>query len=168
MRITFQLRGLKEVQQRLAALATSGKSAFAGRLYAEAQSILNVARNLTPIDTGFLRQSAFVEIPVINGDHMTVTFGYAAEYAVPVHEDLSVHHKKGSAKFLEIPFRAWQQKGLANLAAGVQAWLSGGTRSSSLTAAGAIGSALSGLGGGAQNLSAARSLGRSLRGGSFA
>ena len=170
MKISFQLRGLKDIQRRLAALSVSGKAAVARRLYAEAQSILNVARNLTPIDTGFLRQSAFVELPEINGDMVRVTLGYAAEYAVPVHEDLSVHHPKGSAKFLEIPFRQWQVGGLSSLADGVRAAIAGGTRGSALSAAGALGRSLQNIGGGAQNLSAARSLGRGLRGfgGSFA
>lgn len=39
---------------------------------------------------------------------LTVRFGYAAQYAIYVHEDLNAFHPIGNAKFLEGPLRRYR------------------------------------------------------------
>lgn len=41
-------------------------------------------------------------------DRVQLTVGYAAPYAIYVHEDLYAHHKVGQAKFLEQPVRQYR------------------------------------------------------------
>jgi hypothetical protein len=114
----FDLQGLKDIEQRLAGLSdtTTLHREMAVKLFAEATSIMNVSKTLVPVDTGFLRQSGHVQLPVIEGDRISVTLGYAAEYAIFVHENLAAHHKVGTAKFLEIPLISWKAGALEKVA----------------------------------------------------
>lgn len=48
----------------------------------------------------------------------TVTVSYNTKYAVKIHEDLTLFHRVGMAKYLEIPFRINKQK-MIDLAATV-------------------------------------------------
>ena len=61
-----------------------------------AYSILNEAIKLCPKDTGYLASTGRV---VALEDGYRVEF--TAEYAVYVHEDMSIYHETGQAKFLE-------------------------------------------------------------------
>lgn len=73
-------------------------------LYQEAEIEMTEAKKRTPVDTGALRSSGFVEPPVASGDEISVRLGFggpAAPYAIIVHEDLSALHPVGQAKFLE-------------------------------------------------------------------
>lgn len=56
---------------------------------------------LTPIDTGNLRNSAFTEVEESQVfGRITGTIGYTAEYAPEVHET-NKHYRRGQWKFLE-------------------------------------------------------------------
>ena len=59
-----------------------------------------------PVDTGALKESAFVE--KIENWEGTIVYvvGYEKEYAVEQHETLDYHHSQGKAKYLEDPFNA--------------------------------------------------------------
>lgn len=62
------------------------------------------AKERTPVDTGTLRGSGYVDLPQDQGDRITQTFGFggaASDYALIVHERLDVNHPTGQAKFLE-------------------------------------------------------------------
>lgn len=61
------------------------------------------AQDLTPVDTGALRSSAFTGAE--SGSNPSVIVGFTEEYAVYVHENLEAHHPVGQAKFLEQPLR---------------------------------------------------------------
>ena len=61
------------------------------------------AQDLTPVDTGALRSSAFTEAE--SGSNPSVVVGFEEEYAIFVHENLEAHHNNGQAKFLEQPLR---------------------------------------------------------------
>lgn len=123
LKFRFDMAGLNDIKKRLeemrkadAVLKSAGEI-----LYREATKIMNASKPLVPVDTGFLRQSGHVQLPYINGNRVTVTMGYAAEYAVYVHENLNARHKSGTSKFLSIPFLAWKQGALSTIADGFRA-----------------------------------------------
>lgn len=62
------------------------------------------AQDLTPVDTGALRSSAFTEADR-QGKNPGVVVGFEEEYAIYVHENLEAHHPVGQAKFLEQPLQ---------------------------------------------------------------
>jgi hypothetical protein len=59
--------------------------------------------DITPVDTGALRASAFTEAE--SGSNPSVIVGYTEEYAIFVHENLEANHPVGQAKFLEQPLQ---------------------------------------------------------------
>lgn len=77
----------------------------------------------TPVDTGELRSRAFNEGPLKDGDTYVQVVGYEKHidnhenrYAVPVHEETSVHHRVGEAKFLENAVKAFESEFAAYIA----------------------------------------------------
>jgi len=60
--------------------------------------------DITPVDTGALRASAFTEADR-QGKNPSVIVGFEEEYAIYVHENLEAHHPVGQAKFLEQPLQ---------------------------------------------------------------
>jgi len=85
--------GFDEITDQMAAVeGVDVKSALEELAY----RVLKVAKEKTPVDTGFLQSSGEVsEEP----DGFVVRF--TAEYALPVHERTEVNHPNGQAKFLE-------------------------------------------------------------------
>ena len=93
------------------------KAAVGAALYQEGELIMTDAKELTPVDTGALRSSGFVEQPKQQGNVTTVQLGFGGvatklnektgepttSYGLIVHEDLNMHHTSGEAKFLEKP-----------------------------------------------------------------
>lgn len=61
------------------------------------------AQDLTPVNTGALKASAFTEAE--SGSNPSVVVGFEEEYAIYVHENLEAHHNIGQAKFLEQPLK---------------------------------------------------------------
>lgn len=64
------------------------------------------SQELAPVDTGAMRASGFVNLPRVEGNEITVTMGYGGaskDYVVIQHEDLTLNHEVGEAKFLEKP-----------------------------------------------------------------
>lgn len=67
--------------------------------------VKGASQRIVPIDLGVLRNSAFIKRQG-GGFETVMTVGYAAEYAIYVHEDLDAAHNEGTkAKFLEQPAR---------------------------------------------------------------
>lgn len=109
--INIQFRGLDQLQQRVNRLARGSdlERAVAGKLFRSANRVLTESKRLVPVDTGNLKATGSVEVPDVGGSRVTTEVGYggsAAPYALVVHEDLEAFHDDGSAKYLEIPFRA--------------------------------------------------------------
>jgi len=91
------------------------QKAVAAALYQEAQLVKTKAQDLTPVDTGALRSSAFVDEPKSDSAGVYVELGFGgtatktnpktgvltSSYAIAVHENLHSHHPVGQAKFLE-------------------------------------------------------------------
>jgi hypothetical protein len=58
----------------------------------------------TPKDTGALRNTIFVDGPTQDGNIVRASIvagGPAAQYAIVQHEDLSLRHTEGQAKYIE-------------------------------------------------------------------
>jgi hypothetical protein len=96
-------------RRRAEALADTALSAAAEAAYEFAQEVMEDSKaNYCPVDTGRLRDSGFVERPMVarmgNGGGFAIQMGYRAEYAVYVHE-IPARHLHGSWKYLSIPFR---------------------------------------------------------------
>lgn len=121
MQSTITLTGMDEVLRNLSNYAASIKPAAAIALHEEARAIEE--RSVTqyaPIDQGGLRRDhAFVdESAKVEGDTVSITFGYKGPYAASVHENprtgktggLSPSGRRykhwasvGQWKFLEVP-----------------------------------------------------------------
>lgn len=97
-----------------------------------AQAIMEESKAEVPVDTGTLLSTAFVGETDDNEDGFGISFGYdgnalnpknrtmAVRYMVQVHEDLTVHHEIGKAKFLEDPVRRNESKLLRDIALAVK------------------------------------------------
>lgn len=56
-----------------------------------------------PVDKGILRGSGYVTDPDVRPGRISVSMGYATDYAAAVHERLDAAHTVGQAKYLEQP-----------------------------------------------------------------
>lgn len=116
MTVKLEWRGLDRFLARVRAEPERLARALAGALYEEAEELMTAAKLLTPVDTGALRASGHVQLPVREGSEVSVTLGFGGPagsgqgqaknvgYAVHVHEDLGARHVVGQAKYLEQPF----------------------------------------------------------------
>ncbi len=101
---------IKNAAQFMAGMALYKKSVeklTGGALFLEAELIMGEAKEITPVDTGTLRSSGFVEKPkqTVSGFEVTLGFGGpASPYAFTVHET----HKTQS-KYLEKPLNKAKQ-----------------------------------------------------------
>ena len=116
MKISVDFKGGDAVMRALRLLGEKAPGAMGKALYQEANDIIREAKVLTPIDTGVLRGSAFVNTPQVNGSGVSVTLGYgqaASDYAEVQHEELSYYHRPPTqAKFLEQPFNEAVNNGI--------------------------------------------------------
>jgi hypothetical protein len=107
MKITATVTGQEAISRVLKRYRQDAADALAGALYMEAEKIMTAAKELTPVDTGTLRDSGTVLLPRSEGPVIVQELGFggpAAPYAVYVHENLQANHPVGQAKFLEVPF----------------------------------------------------------------
>ena len=116
MKISVDFKGGDAVMRALRLLGEKAPDAMGKALYQEANDIIREAKVLTPVDTGVLKGSAFVNLPDVSGSEVSVTLGYgqaASAYAEVQHEELSYYHKPPTqAKFLEQPFMEATQNGI--------------------------------------------------------
>lgn len=88
-------------------------------IYLAAEMIRGESIDLTPVDLGDLRASAkVVSAPSAFGgdDGPTVAITYGTEYAIVQHEDLTLSHDDGEAKFLEKAVSRNQDRAVAIIA----------------------------------------------------
>lgn len=102
------LVGQKELLARLSVYNEKMTKEVARALKDSGDEIIRIALPLTPVDTSELRSRSFSEGPLMSGGvhHHVVGYerhdkNYVDQYAVPVHEDLTVRHPVGQAKYLE-------------------------------------------------------------------
>lgn len=91
--------GLKKLKKALKTASRRMQSATIAALFTEATSVMDLSQTLVPVATGELKGSAFVTKPTIANPN-SVT-GYSAGHAVKIHEDLTIPHSNGQAKYLE-------------------------------------------------------------------
>jgi len=109
------IEGMDDLERSLARILRNLPIATAAALYREGEQIMGDSHEEAPVDQGVLKNNGFVFPPNITGDTVEVTLGYggeAAEYAVKQHEDMTLSHTHGKAKFLEDPATR-RQAGLA-------------------------------------------------------
>ncbi len=97
------LIGDEQLQAKLRSYPALAIQALRRGLDEEAHDALAASRGEVPVDTGRLRDSGKVGPVSGSGAFVEVSFGYDAEYALIVHEDMNNHHPDGNAKFLEGP-----------------------------------------------------------------
>ena len=89
--------------------ASRFRTAVVSALYQEANDIMSASVRVTPMDTGTLRQTAFVTRPETSGGEVVIELGYggaAKEYALIVHEmpkSNSFQEPGTGPKYLERP-----------------------------------------------------------------
>jgi len=109
-----EIRGLKGVTDALKKHPELINRAIEVELFKQGNIIMTQAKELTPVDTGALRSSGFVEAAKRMGKRIVVTMGFggtAQRYALFVHEDLNARHNPPTqAKFLETPARAAKKR----------------------------------------------------------
>lgn len=126
-RNTVRWIGVPGVQKQLRLYGDKMLDVLQSHLYLEAELIMTKAKKLTPVDTGALRASGFVEPPRVFGNKVEVTLGFGGPaggktadgedvvvnvgYAVFVHENVGANFTVGQAKFLEQPYLE-RKKGL--------------------------------------------------------
>lgn len=108
--MNIQVIGATQFAQKLRRAQVAGPKVVLATLFQQAEKIMTVSKaDYVPVDKGHLRGSGFVEPPVMTSQGGSVTMGYggpAAPYAYIVHEDLTVRHTVGQAKYLTIPIVA--------------------------------------------------------------
>jgi hypothetical protein len=102
MAVRLELRGFDQLSKGLKDISDNITDDVLRVVEEEANALLAESQEIVPVDTGFLRDSGYVEI-TRDGDEVTARIGYAAPYALTVHEHTDAHHDTGQAKFLEAP-----------------------------------------------------------------
>jgi len=101
--LTIRFNGLDKVVAALGQMSSAVRSEAARELNDTSEEIMTASKEMVPVDTGRLRSTGHVAEYATPRDLGTV-LAYGTDYAIYVHENLSVHHPTGQAKFLERPF----------------------------------------------------------------
>lgn len=101
--IKYRITGTKRIDQELQRFLKKAPRAVGRGLYELGERVMTLSVKLVPVDTGELKESAYVSEPVISSSGVLVEIGYGAEHAPEVHEDTSTPREDGMAKFLEAP-----------------------------------------------------------------
>lgn len=96
------LRGIQEARQRAIAAALRAVDQFG-------EHVVDDARQITPVKTGFLQASGTTEPAQISGDMITKLIGFGASYSAAVHER-KARHEQGEWKFLSTKIEANRPK----------------------------------------------------------
>ena len=124
LRIKAEIINLSALLKQLNAAPVEFLHAAAAEIYQEAEGIMAQAKELVPVLTGNLRDSGHVELPRVEKSSALVELGFgssAVKYATPVHENLEAHHPRGgTAKYLELPYKAALPGMEARIAAGIR------------------------------------------------
>ncbi len=101
MKIRVTITGIQRTQRELEGFLKRCPQAVGIGLYHLGERVMNASQRLVPVQTGELRDSAYVTAPDVSRSRVQVELGYGAEHAVEIHEDTSASHTTGQAKFLE-------------------------------------------------------------------
>lgn len=101
MKISYDVRGTSQVIKRLKELTKSLPEAVTIGMYAIATRVADDAVARVPVDTGELRDSAYVSKPDVRGALSVIEVGFGAKHAPEIHEATHRVFRNGEAKFLE-------------------------------------------------------------------
>lgn len=99
----FSMKGADKVHRAMKRAQVDVEKATAAAVYVAANVVMTNAKQRAPIDTGVLRASGYVTLPVPSKNpKVEVGFGgAAAPYALAQHEHTEFKHEVGEAKYLE-------------------------------------------------------------------
>lgn len=126
----IEFRGFEQMFKDLAKLVPNALEIATDVLNDAASDVYQESQTLVPVETGNLKasgeimsarplESGYGEITakvMYGGDALAALTSADPEYAVTVHEDLSMPHDDGQAKYLETPFLRVQEEVKATLA----------------------------------------------------
>jgi len=96
------IEGIEELGESLSREQGALLERITSALMQQAEAIKAVSQAIVPVQSGALRDSAYVSQPAVVGDSVQVVIGYSAPYAAQQHE-LPIDHHQGQYKFLEQP-----------------------------------------------------------------
>jgi len=131
--LEFDKRSLRTLEKQLLKAREAAIAGGSEGLLDFAEEVMTESLEQVPVETGTLKNSAFVDEPTENeegvvqirvgygrGEANPLTGKHPADYMVPVHERLDVHHPVGNAKFLEGPLMSSLQDFSARLVISVK------------------------------------------------
>jgi hypothetical protein len=99
--VRIEWDGLKEFEQFLKETPGVVVKDVKAALYQEGENAMGVSKQRTPVDTGDLKATGHVKLPIEKGGGVMVELAYGTDYAIYVHEILSASHPTGQAKYLQ-------------------------------------------------------------------
>lgn len=96
------VEGMSALIEKLGKTQEDWKHAVAGAVFQKGLAVIADSVVEVPVDTGRLRQTAYVAPPT-DIDDPVAEAGYGTNYAVPVHE-IDIPHAVGKDQFLRDPF----------------------------------------------------------------
>lgn len=115
MKQSVTFTGPLEVMESLAKLRRLAPDALAGATWLATATVISTAMRLTPVDTGWLKSSRYVRLPKMNGGRFSIEAGFAATYAIHVHE-IHKDYIVGEWKFLSTALNYHASSMLAEIA----------------------------------------------------
>lgn len=96
----IEIEGATAYLESMKKLRDNAPRAFANAVFMWVQDVLTTAQGICPVDTGWLRKSAYCMEPNVNGTDFDLVLGFSATYALFVHE-IFKHYVVGEWKFLQ-------------------------------------------------------------------
>ncbi len=99
----MNLHGDKEFLKNLGSVLRRVRTAAGAAVYAAGNTVMTEAKERAPLDHGDLRGSGYVTVPEVKRTEASCEIGFggpARDYAVRQHEDTSLNHTEGEARFL--------------------------------------------------------------------
>lgn len=98
-RFDVQITGADDVLRKLQTVKEKWPLSFAAAVFTWATDVISTAMKLTPVDTGYLRDSRYLARPIVAGESFEIEGGFGAPYASWVHE-IQKAYAVGEWKFL--------------------------------------------------------------------
>lgn len=101
MKNGFKITGTRQVQKRLEDAMRRAPAGVSAGLLKIAEAVMDEAVARVPVQTGALRDSAYISTPVARAGQVGVELGFGTDHAVSNHEATDRAPVTGEPKFLE-------------------------------------------------------------------
>jgi hypothetical protein len=101
MKNGFKITGTRQVQRRLEEAMRRAPAGVISGLLKIAESVMDEAVKRVPVQTGDLRDSAYISAPIVRPGQVGVEIGFGTDHAVSNHEATDRAPVTGEPKFLE-------------------------------------------------------------------